>query len=336
MEPAQAEPAATDAAGAGADAVASEAAEQPGAVSQKERDLKKEFDAFLATLNEKQGGQGERLALVTPPPFPKRRPENIPPPVRTATGKGWAGTHLAATEATTRANVGSGAKSARIAILLRGVGRDDRNSGEAVTNLPSAVSLAVMPLSGRAPQWAIKAREAGHEVIIQLPFEPSDYPTNNPGPETLLAGSGPDENLQRLRTLLSKFDGYTGVTNYLGGRLLQSKAALRPILEDLKSKGLIYIGEGNNSHALLRGIAGELGLRYGGADVIIDARPTPAAIQQALDRLVSVARKDGNAIGMAYASRTTIEQLKTWSKSLSAKGVTLVPVGALAEAPSAS
>ena len=61
---------------------------------------------------------------------------------------------------------------------------------------------------------------------MQLPLEPSDYPVNNPGPETLLASSAPDENASRLGTILGRFEGYSGVTNFLGGRMLQSKAAL--------------------------------------------------------------------------------------------------------------
>ena len=194
-----------------------------------------------------------------------------------------------------------------------------------------------MPFAGAAPQWAKKAGEQGHEVIVQLPLEPSDYPVNNPGPETLLSSSSADQNASRLRTVLARFDGYSGVTNFLGGKMLQSKDALRPILEEIKSRGLIYVGEGNNnSHAVVRGLAGEVGLRYGGANVMIDAQPTPAAIQAALARLIEIARKEGSAIGLGYGSRGTIEQLEAWAQTLAAQGVTLVPVGTLAQTPGAS
>jgi hypothetical protein len=349
IDPLREQPAASKAAPAESEAeapgeaaiAATEPAAQDAPASPQDRALEKNFEAFLGTLNEKPGSAAGAAAQIPSPPFPLRRPGNIPPPVKTAAIDGWAGSHLATTDSTaakTAANTAAKptGTTARIAILLRGVGRDDRNSGDAVSKLPSAISLAVMPLSGGAPHWARKAREAGHEVIVQLPLEPSDYPNNDPGPETLLASAGPEQNLIKLRTLLGRFEGYSGVTNYLGGRLLQSGEALRPILEDLKSQGLVYVGEGNNSHAILRRIAGEIGLRYGGADVVIDAHPTPAAINQALDRLVALARKQGNAIGMGYASRTTIEQLQVWSQSASAKGITLVPVGALAQAPGAS
>ena len=288
---------------------------------------KTNVNAVLAALNEKDALE-PAAPTVPPPPLPYKRPGNIPS-TKTAALEGWKSTKFTTTEV-------AAPRSARIAILLRGIGRDDRISDDAITKLPPPVSLAFVPYAGSSQQWAKKALELGHEVIVQLPLEPSDYPVNNPGPETLLSSSGSDENLSRLHTVLSRFDGYSGVTNFLGGRLLQSKVALRPILEEVKAKGLIYVGEGNNSHAVVQGVAKEIGLRYGNADVMIDAQPSPTAIRKALDRLVVLARKQGSAIGMGTASRTTIEQLESWSQQLGADGVTLVPVGVLAQAPGAS
>ncbi|HEY7646545.1 MAG TPA: divergent polysaccharide deacetylase family protein, partial [Hyphomicrobiales bacterium] len=204
---------------------------------------KANIDAVLAALNQQAEtappAVEPAVAADPPPPLPLKRPSGVKPPTRTAALQGWTSSEVATP------------RPIRIAILLRGVGRDDDNSNEAVTNLPSAVSLAFMPYNGGAQQWATKARELGHEVIVQLPLEPSDYPVNNPGPETLLSSSSADQNLSRMRAVLRRFNGYTGVTNFLGGRILQSKTALKPILEDLKSQGLIYVGEGNNSHAVV-------------------------------------------------------------------------------------
>ncbi len=284
-------------------------------------------NTVLAALNEKES-LDPAVPAVPPPPLPYKRPAGIPAPIKTAL-LGWGNTRLTTTKVAVP-------RSARIAVLLRGVGRDDRISEQAVTKLPPAVSLAFIPYASSAQQWAKKARELGHEVIVQLPLEPSDYSVNNPGPETLLSSSSADENLSRLRTILARFDGYSGVTNFLGGKLLQSPTALRPILEEVKTEGLIYVGEGNNSHAIARGVAKEIGLRYGNADVMIDAQPSPTAIRRALDRLIVLARKQGSAIGMGTASRTTIEQIENWSRHLEAEGVTLVPVGVLAQTPGAS
>jgi hypothetical protein len=143
-------------------------------------------------------------------------------------------------------------------------------------------------------------------------------------------------NSSRLQTVLERFQGYNGVTNYYGGKLLQSPEALRPVLEDIKSRGLIYVSEPDAGQALVRKLAGELGVIYGGADIVVDNFQTNEVIQQNLDVLIELARKNGSAIGMAYASRNSIEQIRIWSETVASKGVTLVPVGVLAQTPGAS
>ena len=56
--------------------------------------------------------------------------------------------------------------------------------------------------------------------MLQLPMEPVGYPARNPGPKTLLARSGDDDNRDALLWHMSRFAGYTGITNYMGGRFL--------------------------------------------------------------------------------------------------------------------
>ncbi|WP_170937360.1 MULTISPECIES: divergent polysaccharide deacetylase family protein [Rhodomicrobium] len=302
---------------------------EPDAGPGPQADNGSQVDGVMASLNVKDQPPEIAAPVVPPaPPVPLKRPAGGPPPAKTVALNGWSGTAFSTTEV-------AAPKAARIAILVRGLGRDERIGDDAVSKLPTAISLGFLPFGNSAQQLAGKARERGHEVIVQLPLEPADYPVNNPGPETLLSGSSPDENVTRLGNVLGRFEGYSGVTNFLGGKILQSKAALRPILENLKSRELIYVGEGK-SHAVVRGIAGEIGLRYGGADVMIDSNPAPEAVKKALDRLIAVARKDGSAIGLAYANRVTIDELEAWSQTLATQGITLVPVGVLAQTPGAS
>ncbi len=264
------------------------------------------------------------------PPVPSRRPNNIPSAgERVAAADGnLGGVQFATTEATKPT-------SARIALLLRGVGRN-QESADAIDSLPSAVSLGFWPYGSSSQQLSAQAREKGHEIIVQLPLEPTDYPTSNPGPDTLLTSLSAEQNAQRLEEVLKRFDGYSGVTNLMGGKMLQSKASLKPVLEDLKARGLVYVAESNRSHTTARLLAREVNLRYGAAEVIIDAPSSPAAIDKALTRLAQIARKRGSAIGIGTASRVTIQQVQAWSEKLAAEGITLVPVGALTQAPDLS
>jgi polysaccharide deacetylase 2 family uncharacterized protein YibQ len=261
-----------------------------------------------------------------------RRPSTIPPAgdrVAAISG-GWSSVQTATT------NAESGVMTARVALLLRNVGRNDPDAADAIGSLPSAISLGFWPYAQAAQRLASRARESGHEVIVKLPLEPADYPNSSAGPDTLLTSVPPEQNAERLQSVLKRFEGHTGVTNLMGGKMLHAKAPLKPVLEDLKARGLLYVGESNNSHGTVREVAREISLRYGAGDVLIDAQPSPEAIDKALARLVAIARQRGSAIGIGSAYPMTVQQVHLWADTLAEKGVTLVPVGALAQPPGSS
>ena len=62
------------------------------------------------------------------------------------------------------------------------------------------------------------ARQGGHEIVMQVPLEPFDYPNTNPGRNTLTVDAAPDENIKNLHWSLSRITNYTGVMNYMGAR----------------------------------------------------------------------------------------------------------------------
>ena len=55
------------------------------------------------------------------------------------------------------------------------------------------------------------ARAQGHEVMLEMPMEPTGYPDNDPGPQTLLTTLTAEQNLDRLYWHLSRFQGYAGI-----------------------------------------------------------------------------------------------------------------------------
>lgn len=258
-------------------------------------------------------------AVAQVPPLPMRRP-STPPPVRIATAEGWG------TSTTNAANVGNPG-GIRVAILLRGIGQDRRDSTEAITKLPGAVSFGVVA-SDDGEDLANKAREKGHEIVVQLP---ADLDTSSSTGFDFLS-SGSNDNAARVKAVISRLKGSTGVTVVAGNKVLQSKEVLHLVLTDIKQRNIVFIGEGTNSHALARELAAELKIRYGNAAVILDTQPTPDGIKAALNRLVQAAQKKGSAIGVGYVSPETIEQIQAWSQGLAAQGITLVPAVSLAGA----
>src|SRR5262249_44940723 len=214
----------------------------------------------------------------------------------------------------------------RIAIVVGGLGISAVGTNDALRKLPDAVTLAFAPYGGDLERQVARARESGHEVLLQVPMEPFDYPENDPGPHTLLTSIDAAQNLDRLHWLMSRFQGYVGVVNYMGGRFSASEQGLAPVLREAATRGLIYLDDGSSARSLASQIAGANNLAFAKADLIIDQVPTPADIDRALGRLETMARARGTAVGFAGALPVSIDHIARWIKAAESRGIQLVPI----------
>jgi uncharacterized protein len=158
-------------------------------------------------------------------------------------------------------------------------------------------------------------------------MEPFNYPDNDSGPQTLLTTLSPEQNLERLYWLMSRFQGYVGITGAMGARFTASEQAFTPILRETAKRGLIY---GANPRSVAARIAGGNNLPFAKADMVLDSVPTPAEIDHALGRLEMTARERGIAVGMASALPVSIERIAKWAKAAESRALQLVPITAAA------
>ena len=202
----------------------------------------------------------------------------------------------------------------RIAIVLTGLGVSANLTRQAIEQLPGPVTLAFQPYGADVERSVASARAQGHEVLLQTPMEPFDYPDNDPGPQTLLTSIAPDQNMDRLYWLMSRFQGYVGIVNYMGARFTSTEQALAPILREAAKRGLIYVDDGLSPRSLAPQIAGANNLPFAKAEIILDAVPSASHIDGALARLEAVARERGSVVGIASAAPASIERIALWAK----------------------
>jgi polysaccharide deacetylase 2 family uncharacterized protein YibQ len=217
----------------------------------------------------------------------------------------------------------------RAALVVTGLGISANGTSAAISSLPADVTLAFAPYGGDLQTWVNRARSDGHEVFLQIPMEPFDYPDNDPGPHTLLTTLEDADNLDRLHWLLARFAGYVGVTNYMGAKLTSSPEALGPVMSELSARGLAFVDDGTSSRSRGVDIAHELGAPAVAADVAIAADATREDINADLARLEAIATENGAALAIAPALPVTIEVLTDWSRGLTSRGIILVPASAL-------
>ena len=213
-----------------------------------------------------------------------------------------------------------------IAIVVGGLGISASGTTDAFAKLPAAVTFALTPYGSDLEKLAARARASQHEVLLQVPMEPIDYPDNDPGPQTLLTSLTPEQNVDRLHWLMSRFQGYVGLINYMGARFTASEQGLAQVLRDASRRGLIYVDDGSSSRSVASQLAGTSNVPFARIDIVLDTIPTPVEIDRALARLEMKARDSGLALGFATAQPATIVRIADWAKKVEARGIFLVPI----------
>jgi polysaccharide deacetylase 2 family uncharacterized protein YibQ len=219
----------------------------------------------------------------------------------------------------------------RVALIVGGLGLSPATTQAAMDKLPAEVSFAFAPYGGELAAEVASARDAGHEVFLQAPMEPFDYPQNNPGQHTLTVKASADEARTDLRWLMSRFAGYVGIVNFLGARFTSSEEAMTPFLRELAGRGVAYVDDGSSPQSQAASVAGAVGAVSTRADLVVDADARPEAIDAALGRLEAIARQKGFALGVASAIPASIERVGRFARALENRGVALVPASAALE-----
>lgn len=220
----------------------------------------------------------------------------------------------------------------RIAVLVVGLGMSESATMSAIERLPGPISLAFSPYGLQLDAQIAAARAAGHEVLIGLPMEPTNFPLNDPGPRALMTGNPPPENAARLEWVLSRGSGFVGATNAAsavlrGERFAASAEAMRPVLQVLRDRGLLYIearpGERAPDMVPARS-----------ADLVIDERLSRSEIDARLAELERLARERGVALGISGPSPLAVDRLAAWAVGVHTRDLMLAPVSAVVVSPS--
>jgi polysaccharide deacetylase 2 family uncharacterized protein YibQ len=199
--------------------------------------------------------------------------------------------------------------------------------------LPEEITLAFAANGNSLGRWMPEARRGGHEILLQVPMEPFDYPDNDPGPLTLTHTNSADQNIELLHQSMGKMTNYTGIMNYLGGRLLSDSTALEPIMRDVGQRGLLFLDDGSSAQSLSATYAKAFTMPQAFADIVLDNEVNKTAILKKLDELERIALRKGSAIGVASGFDESVDAVAEWAKQAGDRGIEIVGVSVLADVP---
>jgi polysaccharide deacetylase 2 family uncharacterized protein YibQ len=216
-----------------------------------------------------------------------------------------------------------------IAIIVTGLGLNLAGTLDAIEQLPDTVTLAFAPYGSGLGRAVGAARAEGHEILLEVPLEPFDYPENDPGPDTLLTGQAPRDNIDRLYAVMGRIGGYVGLINNMGARFTASASDFGPMMEELGARGLGYLDDGSSNRSLAAQLAKANRVPFSRADRVLDSNPARAPILEALGALEVRASEQGSAIGIISALPVSVQTVTEWARGLEERNILIVPASAL-------
>lgn len=220
------------------------------------------------------------------------------------------------------------AEEPAIALIIGNLGLGKFSTEKALA-MPSNMTLAFSAYGRQSPAWVEKARQQGFEILLELPYQTTDYPRADPGPYALLSELSIDRNLDRLLWLLSRFTGYTGIITPPNDSFsLEMPQQADFLAANMLQRGLLYVGGSKDTPApKVRRSLGELVA----VDATLDDRLSDAAIITELERLADIARRNGTAVGLLRPYPLSMQVVQRWldSDQANARQIKLVSLSTL-------
>lgn len=218
----------------------------------------------------------------------------------------------------------------RIAVVVAGLGLSPTATEAAIVRLPAGVTLAFDSYGRGLDQWLPRARAAGHEVLVGLPMEPSNFPIADPGPNALMTSVGPEDNVRRLQAVLGRGSGYVGTLTVMGSQFATAENHLTPVLQELKKRGLMVVDGRSARDSKILAVAATVDMPRAMVDLTVEEQASRAQVDQRLAEAEAAVKKTGVAVVLVPPSPAAMERLAAWAAGLEAKQIALAPISAVA------
>jgi len=209
------------------------------------------------------------------------------------------------------------AGKAYMSIIIDDLGQSpDRDSRTLA--LPGPVTMAIMPDTPHASDFARQAHKAGKTVILHMPMDPAT------GPYAWHPGIAIEELARRLDAALAKVPYAAGINNHMGSRMTAQREPMAWLMGELQQRHLFFVDSRTSAATVAAAEAQRIGLAHVSRDVFLDDVRTTEAITGQLQQGIALARKQGSAVLIGHPYPQTLEVLERALPQLKGQGIELI------------
>ncbi|MEN1834239.1 divergent polysaccharide deacetylase family protein [Pseudomonas lijiangensis] len=181
--------------------------------------------------------------------------------------------------------------------------------------LPGPVTLAIMPDTPHATDFARQAHAAGKTVMLHMPMDPAT------GPYAWHPGLPLPELESRLNAALLKVPYAAGINNHMGSRMTSEPVAMAWLMEELQRRHMFFVDSRTSAKTVAAAAAQRIGLASVSRDVFLDDERTAEAITRQLQIAIKLAHKQGSVVIIGHPYPVTLDVLERELPKLKSQGV---------------
>jgi polysaccharide deacetylase 2 family uncharacterized protein YibQ len=219
---------------------------------------------------------------------------------------------------------------ALVALVMVDYGLSGKAATNALSELPSGVTLSLSPYAGQAQAWTTKARERDLEVWMGMPTQSSSFASNDTGPQTILSHGSLEKNRERFLTTLGKSTGYTGIIDLDVPEFSGAESELEFVYKSIAERGL-GLAQANPQDTITGGYAVSLHAPFIQNDAWIDTRPAEADIKKELEKLESLALSGRVSVGFFHPYPSAMKAIRQWQPEAAKRGIQIAPLASAIE-----
>lgn len=198
---------------------------------------------------------------------------------------------------------------AELAVVIDDVGYN-KALGLRAIELPGTVTLAVLPFAPHTPYLVAAASAHQRDIIVHQPMQPHPAAHVRHEHDTLTDTMTPEQLTSRVNEALRAVPGRIGMSNHAGSLLTQRPESMRVVMQALRAHGLFFLDSRTTAQTVAEQTARDLGLVALRRDVFLDHHRNPAAVAQAFNKVLDVARKQGSAVLVAHPYPVSLAYLE--------------------------
>lgn len=206
---------------------------------------------------------------------------------------------------------------AYMSIIIDDLGQSSERDSRTLA-LPGPVTMAIMPDTPHATDFARQAHKAGKTVILHMPMDPAT------GPYAWHPGTSIDELGRRLDAALAKVPYVTGINNHMGSRMTAQREPMHWLMEELQRRHLFFVDSRTSAATVAAAEAQAAGLAHVSRDVFLDDVRTVESISKQLQQGIALARRQGSAVLIGHPYPQTLEVLQREIPQLRQQGIELI------------